>query len=100
MSEPISLSGPRDRDLIIMPLPHDVAPLVMPTLRPVHVPVAVVPAVWCEVMRAAEIAALDQMVAVEAMIVAILERWWWRCVVVAVVVPATGRKASKRDGRA
>ncbi len=82
-----------------MPLAHNVAPLVVPALGSVHVPVAVVPAVWFEVMRAAEIAALDQMVAVEAMIVAILERWWWR-VVVAVVVPAAGRKASKRDGRA
>ncbi len=83
-----------------MALPHDVAPLVVPARGSVYVPVAVVPAVRCEVMRAAEIAALDQMVTVEAMIVAILERWWWRCVVVAVVVPAAGRKASKRDRRA
>ena len=82
-----------------MPLPHHVAALVMPARGSVHVPVAVVPAVWGEVMGAAEIAALDQMVAVEAMIVAILERWWWRSFVVAVVVPA-GRKASKRDRRA
>jgi len=78
-----------------MAFPHHVTPLVVPALGAVHVPVAVVPAVGCEVMRAAEIAALDQMVAAEAMIVAILERW--RGFVVAVVVPAAGRKASKRD---
>jgi len=75
-----------------MPLPHHVTPLVVPALGSVHVPVAVVPAVWGEVMRAAEITALDQMVAVEAMVVAILQ-WWWRGFVVAVVVPAAGRKA-------
>ena len=80
-----------------MPLPHHVTPLVVPALGSVHVPVAVVTAVWGEVMRVAKITAPDQMVAVEAMIVAILERWWWRCLVVAVVVSAAGRKASKRD---
>ena len=84
-----------------MPFPHDVTALVVPTLASVHVPVAVVPAVRCEVMRAAIVAALDKMVAVEAMIVAILERWWWwRCFVVTVVVPAAGRKASECYRRA
>ena len=72
-----------------------VAPPVVATLGSVRVPVAVVTAVRREVMPATIVAALDQMVAIETMIVAILERW--RGFVVAVVVPAAGRKASKRD---
>ena len=75
-----------------MPVPHHVTPTVVAALGSVGMPVAVMAAVRREVMPAAKIAAPDQMTAVQAMIVAILERWWGRCFVVAVVVPAAGRK--------
>ena len=74
-----------------MPVPHHVTPTVVAALGSVRMPVAVVTAVRREVMPAAKIATLDQMVAVEAMVVAILEGWW-RGFVVAVVVSATGCK--------
>ncbi len=69
-----------------------VAPPVVATLGSVRVPVAVVTAVRREVMPATIVAALDQMVAVEAMIVAVLEGWWRRDFVVAMVVPTAGCK--------